>query len=125
MYSEKYLKHFQNPQNIGDVLEPDGAADVKHEGGGCLDRVRMTMKVEDDIVVDIRYKLRACSGTIAASSAVTSLANGKSVSEADDIQIADVLQELGGVPEKKMHSVELAVKALNEAIADYRRRAAE
>ena len=124
MYSEKYLKHFQNPQDIGDIPDPDGTAEVKHEGGGCLDRVKMTVKVEDVKVVDVKYKLRACSGTIAASSAVTSLAKGKSVSEAEDIQIADVLEELGGVPERKTHSVELAVKALHESIADYRRRTA-
>ncbi len=122
MYSDKYMKHFTAPQNAGEVIGPDASAEVKHEGGGCLDRVRMTMKVENDTVAQLKYQLRACSGTIAASSAITSLAAGKPLEEAERIGVPEVLEELGGVPKKKIHSVELAVKALQAVIANYRAR---
>lgn len=122
MYSEKYLQHFTAPQNAGEVSNPDGSAEVRHEGGGCLDRIKMTMKVEDGQVRELKYQIRACSGAIAASSAVTVLAAGMDLEEAEKIDITQALEELGGVPEKKMHSVELAVKALKEVIADYRAR---
>jgi len=122
MYSEKYLQHFSSPQNVGEITDPDGVCEVAHTGGGCFDRIKMTLKVEGDRIVDIKYKLRACSGTIAASSAVTSLALGKTLTEAGQIGAAEILTELDGVPEKKMHSVELAVEALREVVADYRKR---
>jgi nitrogen fixation NifU-like protein len=122
MYSEKYLAHFTNPQNLGEVLEPDGLGEVAHEGGGCLDRVKMTMKVSDGKIAELKYKLRACSGTIAACSAVTALALGREVAEAEKIGMGELLEELGGVPEKKVHSVELAERALKATILDYRRR---
>ncbi len=122
MYSEKYLRHFQNPRNVGEVGDPDGAAEVVHKGGGCFDRIRMTMKVEDGRVAELKYMVRACSGTIAASSAVTSIAVGRDLSEVESIGIDDVLKELDGIPARKMHSVKLAVKALQETIGDYVKR---
>lgn len=122
-FSEKYLKHFTTPQNIGEILSPDGACEAAHEGGGCFDRIKMFVKVEGDVIADIKYKLRACSGTIAASSAATSLAKGKTLEEASRIDFNAVNEELGTVPERKHHSVELAVKALQETLSDYRKRA--
>ena len=118
-YSEKYLKHFQNPQNVGEIPDPDGAAEVRHEGGGCFDRIKMTLKIEDGKIADAKYKLRACSGTIASSSAITTLTIGKAIEQARNIAVEDVLGELGGVPEKKIHSVELAVEALQQSLQDY------
>ena len=121
MYSRKYYQHFTSPQNSGILENPDGDVEVKHEGGGCLDRIRMTMKTDGQVVQDLKYMLRACSGAIAASSAVTSLAIGKPLDEAEKISVEDVIGELDGVPDKKMHSVELAVEALHSVIADYRK----
>ena len=121
-FSEKYMQHFTAPQNIGEVPDPDGACQVHHEGGGCFDRVQMTLKVTGDTIEDVKYRLRACSGTIAACSATTSLAKGNTLEEASKITFDLVDEELGGVPERKHHSIELAVLALNESIADYRER---
>ena len=118
-YSSQYMKHFTAPQNSGEVENPDAAAEVKHEGGGCLDQVRMTLKVEDGKISELKYRLRACSGTIAACSGITSIASGKTLEEAAKLGTEELLAELGGVPERKMHSVELAVKALQRTIADY------
>jgi len=120
MYSENYMKHFTTPQNAGEISEPDGLCEVAHKDEGCFDRIRMTLRVEDGKIAELKYMLRACSGTIAASSAVTSLAIGKSLADALKIGIDEVNDELGGVPERKMHSVELAVEALHEVIARYK-----
>ena len=119
MYSEKYLEHFQTPRNAGAVDNPDASSEVRHEGGGCFDRVMMTMAVENGTMREVKYKLRACSGTIAACSAVTTLAEGKSLDDASKIDFDAVTEELDGIPDKKKHSVELAVEALQSTIADY------
>jgi len=124
-FSEKYLYHFTSPQNIGELPDANGIGEVLHEGGGCLDRVRMAVKVEKGIITGIKYKLRACSGTIAASSAVSTLAVGKTTEDADKIDFDLINDELGMVPERKNHSIELAVKALKSALADYRHRSDE
>ena len=123
MYSKQYMKHFTQPQNAGEVENPDAVCEVAHTGGGCFDRIKLAMKVEDGKIADLKYKLRACSGTIAACSALTTLALGKEISEAEKIDVEMLLKELDGVPEKKMHSVELAVEALHETIAKFRERA--
>jgi len=124
-FSEKYMQHFTAPQNIGEIADPDGSCQVHHEGGGCFDRVQMAVKITNSRIEDVRYKLRACSGTIAACSAITSLAKGKPLDEAARVNFELVNEELGSVPERKHHSVELAVKALHEAVDDYRRKSGQ
>jgi len=117
-YSEIYLKHFQAPQNVGELEEPRVLAEVEHQGGGCFDRLRVTLRVEDGIVQNAMFKARACSGTIAASSAATEWAKGKSLAEVGAIT-ADTLDEyLGGVPERKRHSIELAAEAMQKAVSE-------
>jgi nitrogen fixation NifU-like protein len=109
------MRHFQDPQNVGEVENPVSRVEVEHEGGGCFDRLRITLSVENGVIREARFKARACSGTIAASSAVTEWAVGKTLSEAAGIT-ADKLDELlGGVPDKKRHSVELAAEGLAKA----------
>lgn len=120
MFNERYMKHFGDPQNIGEIAEPDAVCEVKHQGGGCFDTIKMFIKVESGKIADIKYKLRACSGTIAAGSAISILAMEKTLEDAYNIGFDDVNGELGGVPEKKYHSVELAVEALQTAIDKYR-----
>ena len=120
-FSERYMQHFTAPQNIGEISDPDGACEVHHKGGGCFDRVQMTVKITDNRIEDVKYKLRACSGTIAACSATTSLAKGKTLEEVSQVTFELVNEELGTVPERKHHSIELAVKALHDAVGDYRK----
>jgi nitrogen fixation protein NifU and related proteins len=115
-FSEKYLEHFQAPRNVGEVNEPSVLVEVEHEGGGCFDRLRLTAKVEDGIIQEVKFKARACSGTIAASSAATEWATGKSVEEIAEVTSDFLSDYLGGVPDKKRHSMDLAAKAL-QAIA--------
>lgn len=114
-YSELYLKHFTAPCNVGELEDPSAKVEVEHEGGGCFDKLRLTINVENNVVTEAMFKARACSGTIAASSAATEWAQGKPVEELKKAS-ADMLDGyLGGVPEKKRHSVELAARALREA----------
>jgi nitrogen fixation NifU-like protein len=121
-FSEKYMMHFSTPRNSGEVENPDGIGEASHQGSGCFDRVRMTMKVNDGKIADLKYRLRACSGTIAASSAITTIAIGKSLSEAESVTEQEVIVELDGIPERKQHSVELVVRALRATVNNYRSR---
>lgn len=118
MYSDTYLEHFQAPKNVGELEPPRTLVEVEHEGGGCFDKLRLTIKVTDGRIDKAMFKARACSGTIAASSAATEWAEGKTLDEALSFT-ADMLTEyLGGVPERKRHSVELAAEAVRKAAAE-------
>lgn len=112
------MEHFQAPRNVGEVESPSALAEVEHEGGGCFDRLRVTLAVADGTITEAKFKARACSGTIAASSMVTDWAVGKSLEEAAAIT-ADALESLlGGVPDAKRHSVELAAKGMAKAAGE-------
>ncbi|MCB2211112.1 iron-sulfur cluster assembly scaffold protein [bacterium] len=115
--SPTYLEHFQAPKNIGDLEEPRKLAEVAHQGGGCHDRLRVTLRIVDGIVEDAMWRARACSGTVAAASAATEWAKGKTVAEVQTVTPETLIDALDGIPEKKRHSVELAAKALREAVA--------
>lgn len=105
------------PRNVGEIANPDVVAEVEHKGGGCFDRIRITLQVSDKQVISAMFKARACSGTIAAASAATEWVTGKSLEEAGSLS-ADLLTEyLDGVPEKKRHSVELAAQAIRKAVS--------
>lgn len=114
-YSQKYLEHFEDPKNVGEISSPDAMAEVAHEGGGCFDRIRMTLKVSDGTIKNAMFKARACSGTIAATSAATEWAKGKTLAQASELTGNMVADELDGVPEKKQHSADLAAEAIREA----------
>jgi nitrogen fixation NifU-like protein len=112
MYTPEYMQHFQNPQNVGDMDDADATVDVHYQGEGCFDRVRIFAKLNGDKIVRVTYKTRGCSGTIAACSAMSELAPGLTLAQAAEISGEDVSRALGGVPERKRHSVDLAAEAL-------------
>lgn len=114
--SPTYLEHFQAPKNIGDADPADLRSEVEHQGGGCHDRLRVTLTMnEDGTVANAMFRARACSGTIAASSAATEWAKGKTKAQLAEISPEILIEELDGIPERKRHSVELAAQALREA----------
>jgi nitrogen fixation NifU-like protein len=122
-YSEKVLDHFRNPRNVGEIENPDG---VGVEGNPvCGDLMEIHIKVEDDIITDIKFKTFGCGSAIATSSMVTELAKGKTLDEALKITRQDVADELDGLPKQKMHCSNLAADALHRAIEDYRKRQSE
>lgn len=115
-FSQKYIEHFTHPRGIGEVDPADAICQVEHSGEGCFDQIKMSIQVVDGKIADLRFRARACSGTIAACSAVTEIAVGMDVAAALEITPDDVANFLDGVPEKKRHSVEIAVEALQTAL---------
>lgn len=122
-YSEKVMEHFMNPRNVGSIENPDGVGRVGNPV--CGDLMEVSIKVEDGILTDVKFKTFGCGSAIATASMVTELAKGKTLNEADKITRQDVADELEGLPPRKMHCSNLAADALHKAIEDYRERHGE
>ncbi|MBI5460359.1 Fe-S cluster assembly scaffold protein NifU [Methanobacterium sp.] len=122
MYSEKVMDHFSNPRNVGEIEDASG---VGTEGNPvCGDLMTIYIKVEDDIITDIKFKTFGCGAAIATSSMITEMAMGKTIDEALKITRNDVADELEGLPPVKMHCSNLAADALKAAIEDYKKKQA-
>ena len=119
-YSKKVMEHFTNPKNVGVIENPDGYGKVGNPV--CEDLMEIYIKVDDDVITDIKFKTFGCGSAIATSSMVTELAKGKHVDEAYKITRNDVANELDGLPPQKMHCSNLAADALQEAIKDYKKK---
>ena len=119
MYSPQVADHIANPRNIGELDNPSGTGDVTNEV--CLDRIKLTVRVEDDRVSDAKVKASGCPPTIAAASALTELIIGRSLAELDALTGKDVIDALGRLPAAKRHCASLAIEALRAAIEDSRR----
>ncbi len=117
-YSQKVLDHFANPRNVGVIDDPDGVGEVGNPV--CGDVMKITIKVKDNRIEDVKFQTLGCGAAIATSSMVTELAKGKSLEDAETISRDDVASELDGLPPAKMHCSNLAADALRAAIADYR-----
>ncbi len=118
MYSEKVMDHFMNPRNVGEVENPDG---VGEEGNPtCGDAMKLTIKVEDDVIKDIKFKTFGCGAAIAVSSMITEMAMGKTLEDALKITKESVANELDGLPAQKIHCSNLGADALHKAIEDYK-----
>ena len=116
-YSEKVKDHFRNPRNVGTIKDADGVGRVGNPV--CGDMMEIQLKVEDNIIKDIKFKTFGCASAIATSSMVTEMAKGKTLEEALEITRSDVADELEGLPPIKMHCSNLAADALHAAIKDY------
>ncbi|MBP2147140.1 nitrogen fixation NifU-like protein [Methanofollis sp. W23] len=116
-YSKRVMDHFMNPRNVGEVEDADGVGLVGNPV--CGDLMQVTIRVEDDVITDIKFKTFGCGSAIATASMVTELAMGKHLDEALAITRQDVADELEGLPPVKMHCSNLAADALHEAIEDY------
>lgn len=123
MYSEKVMEMFRNPKNMGEIENPDGIGRVGNPK--CGDLMELYIKVENDIITDVKFKTFGCAAAIATSSMVTEMAVGKTLDEALEITRKDVADELEGLPPLKMHCSNLAADALHAAIDDYRKRQGE
>ena len=119
-YSKKVMDHFTNPRNVGLIENPDGFGKVGNPV--CGDLMEMYIKVENNIITDIKFKTFGCGSAIATSSMVTELAIGKTIDEALAITRNDVADELDGLPPQKMHCSNLAADALHAAIEDYKKK---
>ena len=118
MYSEKVMDHFMNPRNVGEITDADG---VGMEGNPtCGDAMQLFIKVENDVIVDAKFRTFGCGAAIAVSSMITEMIKGKTLDEALSISKEAVAHELGGLPPQKMHCSNLGSDALRKAIEDYR-----
>ena len=117
LYSNKVMDHFKNPRNVGEIENPDG---IGHVGNPvCGDIMELYIKVNNNIIVDAKFKTFGCGAAIATSSIVTDMVIGKSIEEALGISNRAVVEALDGLPSVKMHCSVLAEEALKSAIDDY------
>ena len=123
MYSEKVMDHFMKPRNVGEIPDADGVGTVGNPT--CGDLMTMYIKVKDNKLVDIKFKTFGCGAAIATSSMATELAKGRTIEEAMKLTIAEVAENLGGLPPIKMHCSNLAADALHAAINDYHKKQKE
>ncbi|MGI6308325.1 MAG: Fe-S cluster assembly scaffold protein NifU [Dethiobacteria bacterium] len=120
MYNEKVMEHFQNPRNVGEIDNASGVGEVGNTT--CGDIMKIFIKVEEDVIKDIRFLTFGCGAAIASSSILTEMVKGKTLEEALALSNKDVAEELGGLPPAKLHCSNLAADALHNAIADYRKK---
>lgn len=120
MYSAKVIEHFQHPRNVGEIENADGIGTVGNPS--CGDIMSIYIKVENNIITDIKFKTFGCGAAIATSSITTEMVKGKSIEEAEKLTRNDVADALDGLPPIKMHCSNLATDALRAAIEDYRAR---
>lgn len=120
MYNDKVIDHFTNPRNVGEIPDADGIGDVGN--AVCGDTTKITIKVEDNRIKDIKFKTFGCGAAIATSSMLTEMVKGMTLEEAAKITDVDIADELGGIPEHKMHCSNMAADALRTAIEDYKKK---
>lgn len=120
MYSEKVMDHFMNPRNVGEIEQPDGVGEVGN--ARCGDIMRVSLKIEDDVIVDVKFKTFGCGAAIATSSMATELVKGKTIDEALAVTNKTVADSLDGLPPVKMHCSLLAEQAIKAAIEDYKKK---
>ncbi len=117
LYSNTVMDHFRNPRNVGVIEDADGIGEVGN--AKCGDIMTMYLKIEDDIVKDVKFETFGCGSAIASSSMATELIKGKPVSEARRLTNKAVAEALDGLPDYKMHCSVLAEEAILSALDDY------
>ena len=120
IYTEKVMDHFQNPRNVGELKDANGIGEVGN--AKCGDIMRVYLKVEDNIIKDIKFMTFGCGSAIASSSMATELIKGKTIEEAWELTNKAVAEALDGLPPVKMHCSVLAEEAIHKAINDYRKK---
>ncbi|NOQ55869.1 MAG: Fe-S cluster assembly scaffold protein NifU [Nanohaloarchaea archaeon] len=118
MYSEKVMENFKHPKNQGEIKDADGVGEVGNPV--CGDIMKITIKIKDNKIEDIKFKTFGCAAAIATSSMITELAKGKTLEEAKNITQKDVSDSLDGLPPIKEHCSNLASEGLNKAIDNYK-----
>lgn len=117
MYSEKVLDHFSNPRNVGEIADANAIGEVGN--AKCGDIMKIYMKIEDEIVKDVKFKTFGCGAAVATSSMATELVKGKTIDEALSLTNKAVMEALDGLPAAKIHCSVLAEEAIHSAIEDY------
>jgi nitrogen fixation protein NifU and related proteins len=114
MYSAQVLDHFQHPRNAGEIADADAWAEI--ENPVCGDVLRLTLKMNGGRIADMRFKAKGCVASIACASAMTELARGKDIREAQFLRRDSLIDALGGLPQASAHAAQLALDALSAAL---------
>ncbi|NLB90753.1 MAG: Fe-S cluster assembly scaffold protein NifU [Clostridiales bacterium] len=120
MYSDKVMDHFENPRNVGELSTPSGRGQVGN--AKCGDIMKMDIKVENNIIVDAKFKTFGCGAAIATSSMATEMVIGKTIEQALEVSNKAVMEALDGLPPAKVHCSLLAEEAIHAAIKDYQQK---
>ena len=117
LYSEKVMDHFRNPRNVGRIDDADGIGEVGN--ARCGDIMKMYIKVENGVIVDVKFNTFGCGSAIASSSMATEMIKGKPIEQALELTNKAVAEALDGLPAHKLHCSVLAEQAIRAAIKDY------
>ncbi len=117
LYSEKVMEHFRNPRNVGVIENADGVGEVGN--ARCGDIMKIYLKIENNIVTDVKFETFGCGSAIASSSMATEMIRGRSIEEALGLTNQAVTEALGGLPPHKVHCSVLAEEAVRAAVKDY------
>ena len=120
MYNDKVMEAFRNPQNVGEVENYNGLGKVGN--AACGDIMQITLRIENDVIVDAKFKTFGCAAAIATSSTATSMVIGMTVEEALKLTNKRVVEELEGLPPQKLHRSVPAEEAIKAALDDHRNR---
>ena len=120
LYSEKVMDHFMHPRNVGVIENADGVGEVGN--AKCGDIMKIYLKIDNDIITDVKFETFGCGSAIASSSMATEMIKGKSVDDALALSNKAVAEALDGLPAHKMHCSVLAEEAIKKAVEDYRER---
>ena len=119
-YSAKVMEHFSNPHNVGEIKDADGVGEVGNPK--CGDIMKIYLKIENDVITDIKFETFGCGSAIASSSIATEMVNGRTVAQALQLTNKAVMEALDGLPAIKIHCSVLAEQAIKAAVSDYYRR---
>lgn len=117
MYSKQVMEHFTAPRNVGEIENPDGVGEVGNPR--CGDIMKIYLKIEENVITDVKFKTFGCGSAIASSSMTTEMVKGKTIEQALALTNRQVADALGGLPPVKMHCSVLAEQAIKKAIRDY------
>lgn len=117
LYTDKVMDHFENPRNVGVIENADAVGEVGNPL--CGDIMKMYLKVDNDVITDIKFKTFGCGSAIATSSMATELIKGKTLDEALELTNKAVVEALDGLPARKLHCSVLAEDAIKVALIDY------
>ena len=118
MYNEKVMDAFQNPKNVGEIENADGVGTVGN--ASCGDIMQISLKIENNVIVDAKFKTFGCAAAIATSSTATEMIKGMTIEQALEVTNKKVIECLGGLPAQKIHCSVLAEEAIKKAIEDYK-----
>jgi len=120
LYSDKVMDHFLQPRNLGVIEDADGVGEVGN--AKCGDIMKMYLKIDDDIITDVKFETFGCASAIASSSMATELIKGASIEGAMQLTNKAVAEALDGLPAYKMHCLVLAEEAIQAALEDYQQK---